>query len=257
MPDSGDRAEAEHHLLVHVQHRDQQQQRPQQLRAVDLAGLPVGGERAGVVIADHDDQAGADDREQRLELRRQRRPRGMVIEPDRAEGAADVTDVRLVKHRGTGGACHLNINCSHWSSPLSRFHSSGIEAHAHAAKDRRRLSGEISRFIGISRQHRRLTVTPCSGRAIERVKATVASACAWDKQEQRREGPTSARTIRVHRTPPFVRGARARQHNDTSQEEPSMTVAGTHPCQPGGHLSRKSFGTPRRSDAAQPLGLSP
>ena len=54
------------------------------------------------------------------------------------------------------------------NSPLSRFHSSGIKAHAHAAKDRRRLSGEISRFIGISRQHRRLTEAPSSGRAIER-----------------------------------------------------------------------------------------
>jgi hypothetical protein len=46
-----------------------------------------------------------------------------------------------------------------------------------------------------------------------------ASACAWDKRGQRRVGPTSARTIRVHRTPPFVRGARARQHYNTSQEE--------------------------------------
>jgi len=46
-----------------------------------------------------------------------------------------------------------------------------------------------------------------------------ASACAWDKRGQRRVGPTSARTIRVHRAPPFVRGARARQHYNTSQEE--------------------------------------
>jgi hypothetical protein len=28
MPDAGDRAEPDHHFLVHVQHRDQQQQRP-------------------------------------------------------------------------------------------------------------------------------------------------------------------------------------------------------------------------------------
>src|SRR6202020_141941 len=54
---------------------------------------------------------------------------------------------------------------------------------------------------------------------LTKVVATVASACAWDKQEQRREGPTSARTIRVHRAPPFVRGARARQHYNNSQEE--------------------------------------
>ena len=65
MADAGHRAEAQHHLLVHVEDRDQQQQRPQQRRAVVLAGLGVGGEGAGVVVADHDDQAGAEDREQR------------------------------------------------------------------------------------------------------------------------------------------------------------------------------------------------
>ena len=37
VPDAGHRAEAQHHLLVHVQHRDQQQQRPQQPGAVVLA----------------------------------------------------------------------------------------------------------------------------------------------------------------------------------------------------------------------------
>jgi len=111
--DPGDRAEAEHHLLVHVQHGDQQQQRPQQLRAVDLAGLPVGGERAGVVVADHDDQPGTNDREQRLELRRKGRPGPVVTKRNRAESTADVTDVRLVKHRGTAGACNLSLNSSH------------------------------------------------------------------------------------------------------------------------------------------------
>lgn len=50
-------------------------------------------------------------------------------------------------------------------------------------------------------------------------------ACAWDKQGQRREGPTSARTtIRVHRTPPFVRGARRACTHDTNQESPSLTA---------------------------------
>ena len=67
MADAGDRAEAQHHLLVDVEHRDQQRQRPQQRRAVVLAGLAVGREGAGVVVADHDDEAGAEDREQRGE----------------------------------------------------------------------------------------------------------------------------------------------------------------------------------------------
>jgi hypothetical protein len=58
MPDTGHRAEAQHHLLVHVQHRHEQQQGPQQPGAVVLAPLAVGGERADVVVADHHDQPG-------------------------------------------------------------------------------------------------------------------------------------------------------------------------------------------------------
>jgi hypothetical protein len=118
VPDAGDRAEAEHHLLVDVQHGDQQQQRPQQAGAVVLPGLPVGGERAGVVIADHDDQPGSDDRQQRLQLGGQGRAGGVVADGDRAEGATDVADVRVVEHRrGTD----IYVYCSHGGSPLSRF----------------------------------------------------------------------------------------------------------------------------------------
>ena len=39
MADAGHRAEAQHHFLVDVEHRDEQQQRPQQGGAVVLAGL--------------------------------------------------------------------------------------------------------------------------------------------------------------------------------------------------------------------------
>ncbi len=63
--DPGDRAEADDHLLVHDQHRDEQDQHPEQARAVVLARLGVGGDAAGVVVADHDDEAGAHDRAQR------------------------------------------------------------------------------------------------------------------------------------------------------------------------------------------------
>ena len=59
MADAGDGAEAQHHLLVDVEHRHQQQQRPQQRGAVVLAGLGIGAEGAGVVVADHDDEARA------------------------------------------------------------------------------------------------------------------------------------------------------------------------------------------------------
>jgi hypothetical protein len=60
----------------------------------------------------------------------------VVVKPDRAEGAADVADVRLVEHRRikhrrikhsrikhsrTTGTRSLELNSSHWDSPLSRL----------------------------------------------------------------------------------------------------------------------------------------
>ena len=68
MANAGDRTQAQHHLLVHVEHGDEQQERPQQLGAVGLAGLSVSRERARVVVAAHDDQAGSDDGQQGLQL---------------------------------------------------------------------------------------------------------------------------------------------------------------------------------------------
>ncbi len=66
-----------------TQHGDQQQQHPQQARAVVLARLRVGRDAAGVVVADHHDQARADDREQREQPRAQR-----CGEPPRARGSS-------------------------------------------------------------------------------------------------------------------------------------------------------------------------
>ena len=63
MADAGHCAQAQHHLLIDVENRDQQRQRPEQRRAEVLASLTVGRESASVVVADHDDQAGADDRQ--------------------------------------------------------------------------------------------------------------------------------------------------------------------------------------------------
>ena len=99
VPDAGHGTEAQHHLLVHVQHGHQQQQRPQQPGAVVLARLAVGGEGAGVIVAHHHDQPGADDRQQRLEMRGQAAPGRGVVQPDGAERAADVTDVLRVEYR--------------------------------------------------------------------------------------------------------------------------------------------------------------
>ena len=59
MPDAGDGTQSDHHFLIDDEHRDEQQQDPQQAGAVVLAGLGVGGHTAGVVVADHDDEARA------------------------------------------------------------------------------------------------------------------------------------------------------------------------------------------------------
>ncbi len=63
--DPGDRAQPDHHLLVDDQDGDQQQQHPQQAGPVVLTRLRVGRDAPGVVVADHHDQPGPDDRQQR------------------------------------------------------------------------------------------------------------------------------------------------------------------------------------------------
>ena len=95
--DPGDRAEPHDHLLVDDQDRDEQQQHPEQARAVVLARLRIGGDPAGVVVADHHDQPGADDREQRQAARAPAPVRFLVL-ADRPECALDVADVRGVEH---------------------------------------------------------------------------------------------------------------------------------------------------------------
>ena len=110
MADAGDRAEAQHHLLVDVEHGDQQRQRPQQRRAVGLAGLAVGREGARVVVAGHDDQAGAEDGEQGGEAMLPGFARGDVAVQDGAEGALDVADVGVVEHGGLDRLGDLDVH---------------------------------------------------------------------------------------------------------------------------------------------------
>ena len=90
VPDPGDRAEPDHHLLVDDEHRDQQQQHPQQGVAVVLAGLGVGGHPAGVVVADHHDDPGTDDGQQGQQPRLQRAGSLGVADADTPECALDV-----------------------------------------------------------------------------------------------------------------------------------------------------------------------
>ena len=100
VPDAGHCAEAQHHLLIDIEHRDQQRQSPQQGRAIGLAGLTVGGERARVVVAGHHDQARAQDGEQCGETALPAVSRRNVAVEDGAEGSADMANVRGVEHGG-------------------------------------------------------------------------------------------------------------------------------------------------------------
>ncbi len=112
--DAGDRTEPEHHLLVHVQHGNKQQERPQQLGAVVLASLAVRRERACIIVADHHDQAGAHDGQQGLQLRRHRASARQVVSEHRAERAPDVT------RRGR------SLTVTPVSGPESRPHRAGV-----------------------------------------------------------------------------------------------------------------------------------
>ncbi len=98
--DAGHGAQAQHHLLIDVENGNQQRQRPQQRGAVGLAGLAVGREGAGVVVADHDDEAGSEDGEKRRQPMLPGRARSDVAVKDGAEGASDVADVRVVEDGG-------------------------------------------------------------------------------------------------------------------------------------------------------------
>ena len=100
MADAGDCAQAQHHFLIHIQDRDQQGQRPQQRGAVILPGLRVGAESAGIVVANHHDQARAEDGEQGLQARHQPLARPGVGAADGAERTTDIAEVGAVEYCG-------------------------------------------------------------------------------------------------------------------------------------------------------------
>src|ERR1700734_492626 len=100
MPDSGDGTEPDHHFLVDDEHRDQQQQHPQQAVPVVLPGLHIGCDTARVVVADHHDQAGPDNRQQSGESRCERARTIVVAQSDPAQRALDVANVGAVQYRG-------------------------------------------------------------------------------------------------------------------------------------------------------------
>ena len=113
MTDPGNCAQPQHHLLVDVEHGDQQRERPQEGRAVFLAGLRVGAEGAGVVVADHDDKTRPEDRQQRLQLGPPANPRSDVAVQDPSECTVNVADMGIVEHGGLGLGCEKFADGGH------------------------------------------------------------------------------------------------------------------------------------------------
>ena len=97
--DPGDRAEADDHLLVDDQHRDEQHQHPEQAGAIVLARLGIGRDTPGVVVADHHDQARAHDHGQGEEPLPPGPASPALVLGDGPEGAPDVALVRVVEDR--------------------------------------------------------------------------------------------------------------------------------------------------------------
>ena len=116
VPDAGDGAEPQHHLLIDVENRDQQRHRPQQRRAVILAGLAVGRKCAGVVVAGHDDQPRAENGQKRRKPMLPRFARSDIAVKDGSESALDVAEVRVVEDSGHG-AFDVGFG-GHGSAPL-------------------------------------------------------------------------------------------------------------------------------------------
>ena len=76
---------------------------PQQRRAVVLPGLRVGSHPTRVVVPDHDDDPGADNRGESQKTGTPAAPGADVLHPDSAQGALNVPDVLFVKDRGRAG----------------------------------------------------------------------------------------------------------------------------------------------------------
>ena len=130
---AGDSAEARDHLLVDEQHRGEQQQWPEQVQSVVLAGLCVDRDASGVVVGSHDDQSGPHQREQRAEPPPMCEARGGVVSRDTAERAFDVALVSRVEHRSP-----LRRQAERAGNTAARASTSTHSPAAFAARGRRR-----------------------------------------------------------------------------------------------------------------------
>ena len=97
---TGDGPEADHHLLVDDQDRDEQRQRPQEREAEVLPRLGIGRHAARVVVGDHDDDPRTEDGEQREQARLEAASALGVMGRDGAERTRDL--FACVVRRGAG-----------------------------------------------------------------------------------------------------------------------------------------------------------
>jgi hypothetical protein len=97
MADTGHGTQADDHLLIYIEHRQHEQQRPEQRIAVILPGLAIGAERACIVVAGHDDEAGPDNGEQRHESCPPALARRGVVLGNGAECATYLTEMHLIE----------------------------------------------------------------------------------------------------------------------------------------------------------------
>src|SRR5208283_1981467 len=93
MANAGHSAESQHHFLIDVEHRSQQQQRPEQRCAVVLTSLGVGPEGAGVIVTDHHDETWTENGQKGLEPMLPAFTGTVVAMMDGAEGAVDMADM--------------------------------------------------------------------------------------------------------------------------------------------------------------------
>ena len=111
MPDSGDCAEAQDHLLVQVENGHEKKQGPQKVCPKVLTCLGVGAKGTGIVVPGHHDEAGTDDGQQGLHLEGQAGTCSRVPTCDSAGSALDVPDVGLVER---GDIAHRLIVRAGW-----------------------------------------------------------------------------------------------------------------------------------------------
>ncbi len=112
MADAGHHAQTQNHLLIHVEYRNQQQERPQQGGPIVLPGLGIGAERAGIVVADHDDETWPQDREQGSQAWPPATAGRNIAMTNGAERAADIADMRFIED-GAGARRPAEVSRGH------------------------------------------------------------------------------------------------------------------------------------------------